>query len=192
MKQSKKIAVTGGIGSGKTAALSLLAGMGYPVFSCDEISRELWKDETYLKILAEAFPACTEEGKIVKSRLSALIFSDTGERKRLEAIAHPRIMRQLSDEMEKHAVSFAEVPLLFEGGYETLFDGVLLVEREEGERIAAVMQRDGISETEVKRRISAQFSDTERKREGIAVVQNSGSLAELEKNLRLALHSLGL
>lgn len=192
MKQKTKIAVTGGIGSGKTAVLGMLAKMGYPVFSCDEISRALWKEETYLYALAELFPTCTEEGKIVKSKLSALVFSEEAERKRLEAFSHPLIMAELMREMEQYPVCFAEVPLLFEGGFQALFDGVIVVVREREKRIASVVERDNITAEEVKRRIASQWTDDMREREGVVVLPNDGTEADLEENLKIALRTLNL
>lgn len=192
MTQRVKIAVTGGIGSGKTAVKELLAQIGYPVFSCDEISRELWEDGAYRSMLAERFPACTEGGEIDKSKLSALVFSDEGARKELESLSHPLIMRELMARMERFLVSFAEVPLLFEGGYEGLFDGVILVKREEERRIASVIARDGLTEEEVKRRISAQLTDAEREKNGVVVIENNGSFEELGEKLRQALRSFGI
>lgn len=192
MKQKTKIAVTGGIGSGKTAVLGMLAKMGYPVFSCDEISRALWKEERYLSALAELFPACTEEGKIVKSKLSALVFSEEAERKRLEAFSHPLIMAELLREMEQYPVCFAEVPLLFEGGFQALFDGVIVVVRAREKRIASVVERDNITAEEVKRRIDSQWTDDMREREDVVILPNDGTEADLEENLKIALRTLNL
>lgn len=192
MMQRIKIAVTGGIGSGKTAVCRILSDLGYPVFSCDEISRGLWKDEAYLDLLATNFPRCVTDGKIDKKKLSKIIFSDSDARKRLEALSHPRIMQALMREMDRFSVSFAEVPLLFEGGYESLFDGVLLVERTEVTRIASVMRRDCISEEEVKQRISSQFSDAEREKDGVVILKNDGTLAALKESVKGALGRFGL
>ncbi len=191
MTQSKRIAVTGGIGSGKSAVMEILAEMGYPVFSCDEISHALWQDEDYLSTLSAAFPACSPAGRIDKQKLSALVFSDEAARKRLEKIAHPRIMQELLREMTAPAC-FAEVPLLFEGGFASLFDGVLLVERERGSRIGAVMQRDGLTQEETERRISAQLSDPEREKEGVVILKNDGTVEELKEKVKNSLRSFGL
>lgn len=190
MKQSKKFAVTGGIGSGKSCVLSMLSEMGYPVFSCDEISRALWKDERYLARLKDAFPQCVREGKIDKGSLTQLVFSDQASRLRLEKISHPIIMQTLLGQMERCAVSFAEVPLLYEGGYERLFDGVLLVKRDEGARIAAVMARDGCAEEDVRRRMGAQSAHDGR--ENAAILNNNGSKEALLQSLKEALKAFGV
>ena len=192
MMQRVKIAVTGGIGSGKTAAMKLLAKMGYPVFSCDKISRELWRRKSYCNLLAERFPACTERGEIDKSKLSALVFSDERARKELESLSHHLIMQRLMQRMERFPVSFAEVPLLFEGGYEGLFDRVILIKREEERRIASVITRDRLTEEEVKQRISAQLTDAEREKRDVIVIENNGSLEELNYNLQRVLYSIGI
>lgn len=192
MTRKVKIAVTGGIGSGKSYVMKLLSEMGYPVFSCDEISHELWSEEAYLHALSASFPTCTVGGKIVKEKLSDLIFSDEGERKRLETISHPRIMERLIQKMDEHPISFAEVPLLFEGGYESLFDGVILIERDARERIASVMRRDGICEESVKKRILAQQSDEEREKRGAVVLKNDGTVSDLKEKLPSVLHTFGL
>lgn len=192
MTQSKRFAVTGGIGSGKTTVCRLLAAWGFPVFSCDEISHALWRDEAYLNTLTAAFPDCAVGGKIDKDLLTGRIFSDETARKRLESLSHPRIMQKLMAETEGLPVSFAEVPLLFEGGYEGLFDGVIVVRRSEEARVASVMARDGATEEEVRRRLLAQLSDREREREGVLFIDNDGSPQELGTRLHDVLRTLGL
>ncbi len=192
MMQSKKYAVTGGIGSGKTAVCGILKEFGYPVFSCDEISRALWKDKEYLEAVKKLFPTCVKDGEPVKKLIAAFVFVDMNARRRLEAISHPRIMEELFAQMNAHAVSFAEVPLLFEGKYENLFDGILTVERDEDLRISSVMARDGLSEAEISRRISAQLPDEERRKKGVIRIENNGSQEELRIIVKKALSLLGL
>ena len=178
MKRSRRFAVTGGIGSGKSFVLARIREKGYPVFSCDEISRELWTDGKYRAELAERFPACTQNGEIDKAALTALVFSDSTALRRLEAFSHPRIMERLLARMDREEISFAEVPLLFEGGYERCFDGVIAVTRGEGERISAVMARDGLTEEEVRRRMAQQIDPAELAKKRCFILQNGEHLAE--------------
>ncbi len=192
MMQSKKIAVTGGIGSGKTQFCAIVRDLGYPVFSCDEISDNLWKDKGYLTGLAALFPACAEEGTPRKELIAKLVFSDKEALKKLNAYSHPRIMDELLRKMEGEKVSFAEVPLLFEGGYEKLFDAVLIVTREEDARIRAVAARDGLSAEEVKARMRAQGPYPKEDEGKFVLVKNDGSKEELFAAARDALKKLGL
>lgn len=190
--RSKKFAVTGGIGSGKSVVCRILKERGYPVYSCDDISRALWQREEYRRELATAFPSCAEEGLADKAKVASLVFSDAQARRALEAIAHPRIMQELISSMEEHPVAFAEVPLLFEGGFEDLFDGAILVMRPEQVRIEAVKQRDGLSEEEVRARIAAQIPDEGRGGKALFAIDNSGGLAVLEEKVSAALRFFGV
>ncbi len=178
MKQSRKFAVTGGIGSGKSYVLELIRKRGYPVFSCDEISRGLWREKQYRRELALLFPQCTREGEVDKAALTSLVFSDADALARLDRFSHPRIMEELFARMEREPVAFAEVPLLFEGGYETCFEGVIAVVREEGERIEAVMQRDGLSEEEIRLRMSRQFDPSKLAQKQCDILVNDSHLTE--------------
>ena len=72
----KKIAVTGGIGSGKSTVLTLLKNLGYPVFSCDEIYREITESQAYVKEIETLFPSCVENGTINRKALAEIVFND--------------------------------------------------------------------------------------------------------------------
>ena len=159
-----KVAITGGIGSGKSLALQYISAMGYPVFSCDEIYKEVIQSKQYIKQIASIFPNVITEGKVDRKKLAGLVFNDDMKRAQLNNIAHPLIMQTLNSEMDKCGSNlvFAEVPLLFEGGYDELFDKIIYIYRDKQARISNVMLRDGVSAVEVERRIAVQFNpDTE-------------------------------
>lgn len=181
MKQSKKIAVTGGIGSGKSLLSNILKEMGFAVYSCDEIYAEIIEEESYLSLLRDRFPQCFLKGKLDKKLLSAVIFSDPAERRVLEELAHPLIMERLLKKMEGNEVAFAEVPLLFEGGYEGLFDCVVALVRPKEERIRAVIERSGLSEMEIIERMNSQFDPAQLKTKNCLIVENDGSQEQLKK-----------
>lgn len=191
MKQSK-IAVTGGLGSGKSAVCQILKDLGYPVFSCDEINRELWGEEEYLAILAKTFPDCLTDGKPDKRKLAAKVFSDEAALKRLDDLAHPRIMQRLITEMEQFPVSFGEVPLLFEQGYAPLFDGVIAVRRDKEARIRAVTLRDHSTRTQALSRMEKQLDPDKLETTGCLIIENNGSCEELRAATIEALKTLQL
>ena len=155
----KKIAITGGIGSGKSLVGSYLKKQGYPVYSCDEIYKEIFDKEEYVCLIARVFPNVVKNNKIDKHLLSKIVFEDKGQLDVLNSIAHPYVLKILENKMNNTVAPlvFAEVPLLFEGKYETLFDGVIVVFREKNARVSAVRQRDGLSEQEILARMNNQF-----------------------------------
>ena len=154
-----KIAITGGIGSGKSTACRIVAERGFPVYSCDVIYQELYQTEEYQNELLSLFPACESDGKADRKKLAKIVFSDASALKKLNEFSHGEIMARLFSLMEKEnfILSFAEVPLLFEGGYEKDFDFVIVIERNKALRVAATMQRDGISQEEVLQRMGNQW-----------------------------------
>ncbi len=157
--KNKKIAVTGGIGNGKSTVLTLLKEKGYPVYSCDEIYKEIIKTKSYIEQISNIFPSVIVDNQIDKGKLASIVFTSGSARKKLNEISHPLIMKSLLKKMntETQGVVFAEVPLLFEGNYENLFDGVILVKRKLEDRIQATIQRDHQTREEVLAKIQTQF-----------------------------------
>ena len=181
MMQNKKIAVTGGIGSGKSVFCALLRKKGFPVFSCDEIYRNLWRNQSYQHGLCEVFPECVQAGTMNKKLLAAAVFGDRKKLEALNAYAHPKIMQTLLAAMEGEGVFFAEVPLLFEGGFESLFDEVIALRRADDARLSAVAERDAVTTEEIAARMNSQFDPAKLSEKRCIIVENNGSLADLEK-----------
>ncbi len=178
-----RIAITGGIGSGKSFVLDAIKQMGYTTFSCDGIYREICDEKSYVERLEEEFGNISLNGKLDKKALSKIVFSDEEKLKKLNKIAHPLIMQNLSERMEKiQDVCFAEVPLLFEGGYEDFFDKIIVVVREKKERIAAVLERDNTDENSVLKRMEKQFDYdrllSQKNSPKIVILENKGSADE--------------
>lgn len=182
MKQSKKIAVTGGIGSGKSTVMKILAGKGYPIFSCDEIYSQLTSDSDFLNILRHSFgDILNSDGTLDRKKLSEIVFNNPAKLAELDKITHPAIYKEMfrmAD--EAGGICFCEVPLLFESGAESLFDGVIIVMRNEEQRIKSVTARDKLPEQDVKKRISNQFDYNSADFAMYYVIHNNGDLSELE------------
>lgn len=192
MKQEiVKVAITGGIGSGKSTVAQYLREKGYPVFSCDEIYKEIYTTDEYQLELTSVFPECAVNGRIDKQLLSKRVFSDKNALVSLNKIAHKRIMAALYDRMESvvGGIVFAEVPLLFEGGYEKHFDQAIVVLRNREKRIKAVALRDGITDKAVQQRMDSQFDydNTENlkqlKEKGYVCIENDFDKKNLSRQL---------
>lgn len=186
MKQNKKIAVTGGIGSGKTLFCNILKSLGYEVFSCDDIYADLLQEEAYLSLLIKNFPECFPDGKFNKKILSERIFKNCEDKKTLESLAHPLILQRLLKKMEDKEIVFAEVPLLFEGGYEELFDCVIALVRNKEDRIEAVKKRSRLTEAEILNRMENQIDPALLFDKNCIIVENNGTVEELkEKTIKI-------
>ena len=181
MTQNKKIAITGGIGSGKSAVSEILRKKGQPVFSCDEIYAELCGEEKFLKELNGIFPGCVKDGKLDRKTLSKIVFLNEAEHEKLNSFTHPHISARLMEKMSVYPIAFAEVPLLFESGLENQFDAVIVVMREKSTRIASVKARDGLTEEEIRLRMSRQFDYDTLPEKNCYIIENNGSLADLER-----------
>ncbi|MCD8372749.1 MAG: dephospho-CoA kinase, partial [Clostridia bacterium] len=183
MTQNKKIiAVTGGIGSGKSTACRILSDLSYPVFSCDEVYCELLENKDFIKKLEDGLGKVTgEDGLLDRKALSAKVFSDKEVKKTLESISHPAIMEQLlaKAKLAQSDLVFCEVPLLFENGYEDLFDDVIVIMRPLKERIEAVEKRSGLSEKEVLNRIASQYDYSKVEEKSYKIVYNNGNIDSL-------------
>lgn len=196
--QNIKIAVTGGIGSGKSTVAELLRSKGLSVFSCDEIYHKLIKQKDYLAAIEARFPNTIKDGKLLKEKLSQIVFTDKDALEALNSITHPLIIKELEKEMEEVQAPFvfAEVPLLFEGKFDSRFDRILVVLREKHSRIHAIMKRDRLKETCIIARMNNQF-DYDRNKEALTknrkvfLINNNDSQEALEKEVSNFLKSIG-
>ena len=193
------VGLTGGIGSGKSAASSLFGKLGAAVVDTDEISHALTAPAgTAIAAIREHFGPSfvAADGGLDRARMRNLIFSDPAAREKLEAILHPLIR-----ERTRAAVAGARapyvivvVPLLFEtGACIDLVERVLVVDCEESEQVRRVVARSGIAAGEVRRIMAAQLPRAERLKRADDVLDNSGGLETLRDQVaRLHDKYLGL
>lgn len=183
MKQSNiKIAVTGGIGSGKTTVCNIIREKGYTVFSCDEIYAELINGVELTADIVKAFGegVLNGSGGIDRKKLAECVFNDEEKLQNLNAITHPKIFEEMFARSEKcGGIVFFEVPLLFEGGYQRLFDNVIVVLRERKSRVEHVKMRDNISDEDVEKRIEKQFNYDNANFAQYYVIHNCGKIDDL-------------
>lgn len=155
------IALTGGIGAGKSVVARLLRTMGYAVFDCDIEARMLMDgdDDIKARLGAEiAAEAIDSQGAIDRARLSEIVFADAGKLARLNAIVHGAVKERLAcwcERQNKRPV-FVETAILYQSGLNRMVDAEWRVEAPAEIRVARVMARNGISREQVMARIEAQ------------------------------------
>lgn len=183
------VGLTGGIGSGKSAAADCFAAHGVGVVDTDAIAHEL------TGAAGAAMPAlraefggdvATADGALDRSRMRQLAFADPAVRRRLEAILHPMI-RELAGERCRQAASpyvILAVPLLVESGtYRERCDRVLVVDCPESLQISRVMARNGLAEAEVRAILATQATRAQRLAAADDVLANDAGLAALEAQI---------
>lgn len=155
-----KVAITGGIASGKSTCLMHLMMQGYSVYSADSIAHDLLKNEAKEKVIEEFGTfILDEDGNISRRILAQVVFGDSDAIKKLEDIIHPMVRDKIIDIANKSEenIIFFEVPLLFESNMQDIFDYTINIYASEEEQIRRVMLRDNITEIEAKERIANQL-----------------------------------
>ncbi len=159
MKNKTLIAITGGIGSGKSYALDLINKRGYLTLSCDTALNEVYQDKSALKEIKNAFPNVFDGDILNRKKLSQVVFNDKPSLNKLNSITHPRILEKVISQAKQSedSIVFIEVPLLFEGNFQTFFNKVLVIRRDINSRIESVKKRSDLTEEQILKRINNQI-----------------------------------
>ncbi len=156
------VAITGGIGSGKSVVSQILRLLGYPVYDCDKNAKRLMQDSVQLRQeLTEAFGEnLYKDGKIDAAYLSSIVFSDASKLTILNSLVHPAVKTDILHWAEKEGgLVFVETAIPYSSGVNLIVDKIWRVEAPEKVRISRVMARNGVTEAQVKKRIAAQAQE---------------------------------
>lgn len=192
MRQNNiKIAITGGICSGKSTVAKFIEEQGYPVISCDKIYADLLSDTNFVDILAAKFGDIkNSDGTLNKKKLADIVFNDASKLKELNEITHPKIMQKAIEQMSGEGIFFCEVPLLFEGGFEKLFDGIVVVLRKKEDRVKELTLRSKIDEKQALLRINSQFDYENNDFIKYYVIHNDANLQILREKVYTILNEI--
>lgn len=178
------VALTGGIGSGKSAVSRHLESLGVPVTDADLLARQMVEpgSPALLEIQA-AFGEhlVNQAGELDRQALREIVFDHPEQRERLEAILHPRIRQAMLDWLDQQQAPYAllVIPLLFETGQNQLADRVLVVDCAPELQIQRVAERDGLAQAQIEQILSAQVDRETRLQGADDIIENNGTLAEL-------------
>ena len=177
------IALTGSIATGKSSTVKLLEDAGFYIIDADQIAHQIL-DEQHQSIADLFGETLVSEGKVDRKALGAIVFADSNKRKALEALLHPLIYKEierLSVEQDKLGKPyFIDIPLFFEGGRYPIEKSLVIYTTEE-QQLERLMHRESYTKEEALKRIQTQIP-VEKKRElATYVIDNSGTLTQLEK-----------
>lgn len=190
MSKKLKIAVTGGIGSGKSVFSNFLMEMKYPVINADAVAKDILLNETSVKqkIIKEFGKNSYLEGIINTTYLAETVFSDESKVKKINAIVHPPTIKRIKDlmakDLENGNLVFVEAALIFEANMDNLFDYVVLITADEKIRVSRVIDRDNTTEDEVQERMENQLSEETKKELSDFIFENNSSLDELKNKAK--------
>ncbi|MSO32923.1 MAG: dephospho-CoA kinase [Candidatus Nanopelagicaceae bacterium] len=180
------IALTGGIGSGKSRAAAILEEFGAHSISADRLARETLErgENGYNEVVAYFGDEILSEGQIDRQKLANIVFNDEDALEKLESITHPLVRNKFISEtrtLPENAVVVYEIPLLAESiSRQKLldYDHVIVLESNTDLRIARLVER-GMSAKDAQLRIARQHSDEQRKKIATHLINNDGSFEEL-------------
>ncbi len=182
--------LTGNIASGKSTVAGFLRQSGALIIDADQIAHD---------VVAPGQPAfeeirrhfgddmLTPEGTLNREKLGRMVFEDPDARRRLEAIVHPRVSAEIDRQMarvaENHpdAVVIMDIPLLFETGHTEGLTDIIVVYTPEPIQLQRLIQRNGLSPEDAKARMASQMPLKEKVARATMVIDNSGTLAETER-----------
>jgi dephospho-CoA kinase len=193
----RRIALTGGIATGKSYVVSRLRAAGVPVIDADVLAHEAVAPGTPgLESVVERFGAgvVTPAGELDRSRLADLVFRDDAARRDLENIIHPVVRRGIAEFFEQLPadtdLAVADIPLLFETHQERRFDHVIVVACAPETQIRRVMTRDRLSRDAAERRVAAQLPVEEKVRRADYVIRTDGAHSETDAQVAALLDAL--
>jgi dephospho-CoA kinase len=185
------IALTGGIGAGKSSAGSLLSQLGAVHVSADQLAREVLErgEEGYNQVIAQFGDGILSSGEIDRQKLAELVFNDSTKREELEKITHPLIYQRfktIRKSLPENSVLIYEIPLLVESAARAErvndFDLILSIETAEEIRVQRLTER-GFPLHQIRARIAAQSRDEERRAIAHHVIENNGDRESLLRSL---------
>ena len=174
----KKLAITGGIGTGKTYISQFFVQMGIPVFYADEEAKKCYGDPEVIEAIHSCFgDKVFTDQKIDFKKLAEYVFQDPQRREFVNQLIHPKVMERFGTwAAEQQAPSvMMESAILFENGLDKFFDLVIVVDAPMNVRIERVKKRNpNLSEEEIVSRIQAQMPQEEKCRRANIVIDNRG------------------
>lgn len=184
----KIIGLTGGLASGKSTVSKLFKRVGIPVVDADNVYKELSKPgkTLYNKLIAEFSEEIVGADYTIDwKKLARIVFADEAKRLRLNEITHPTVKNEIENLLKQakaadEAIVVVEVPLLYEAGYQTVFDEIIVVTIDQTNQIRRLMARNSIDRATAIQRIDSQMPLEQKVKLATYVIDNSSDFHKTE------------
>jgi len=186
-----RVALTGGIATGKSYCLAHFAELGVPVVDADRLARDaVTPGSAGLRAVVERFGSevLAPDGSLDRAALGRIVFDDPRARAALEAIVHPEVYRHIREWFANlpagTRVAMADIPLVFETGHNHDFDAVVVAACQPDEQVRRVMARDRLPERDARARLAAQWPIEEKVKRATYVIWTDRGFAETDRQVR--------
>jgi dephospho-CoA kinase len=193
-----KVALTGGIATGKSYVLERFRRLGLPCLDADTLAHSVTAAGTEAtRIIAARFgpDVIAADGAVDRKKLGTIVFSDERARRDLEAIVHPAVYRAIAaglrafERTEKSRLAVVDVPLLFETGHQAEFDYVIVTTCPTDVQVKRLLER-GLSESDARRRLAAQLSSDDKAARADYVIETGGTFEDTDRQVDDVLRKL--
>ena len=193
------LGLTGGIASGKSTADDFFKKKNIPIIDSDLIAHKIMEvGQAGYQAVVDYFGSkiLTDNQTINRRKLGEIVFNDQAKLKKLNSLTHPLVHQEIKRQMEQYRLNqeklvVIDVPLLFDSGFESLCDGVLVISISPELQLKRLMKRNNFTEKEALSRINNQMPLSEKEKRATYVVANTGTINDLEKRLSDLLQKIG-
>lgn len=192
----KKVAITGGLSSGKSSVCKILKEMGAFVVSADDIVHELLNPQTSIghQIIELLGPEILNGLQFDRTKIATLVFENKKNLKALEQILHPAVLKEIENKFnqvkDQFTLFIAEIPLLYEIESQHYFDATVVVTADSKIAERRFQEKTGHPLEEFEKRMTHQLSQEEKSAQADYIISNNGSLAELKKQVEILYKNL--
>jgi dephospho-CoA kinase len=193
----RKIALTGGIATGKTYVATRLREAGVPMVDADTLAREVvTPGSPALAAIRKRFgpDAVRRDGTMDRVRVGQIVFKDKRARLDLEAIIHPAVIKAINDFFnalpKRTPFAIADIPLVYETGRDKDFDAIIVVACPREMQLQRLMERNKLSKEDAERRLAAQLPIDQKVKKASHVIKNDGSFEETDAQIKALIEKL--
>ena len=191
-----KIAITGTFGAGKSSVRQILTHFGFTVVDCDQLAKSYYLNDSciydQLIELLQDYPNTINDGKIQLANLSILFFNHQDLKNKIETLIHQQLKKDLNTIFNKVETVFVEVPLLYELGWESMFDHVVVITCDTSIAVQRLEKYRNYNAQEYNKRMQYQMDANEKINRSDYVIYNNGDKDQLEMEVKIWLNKMNL